>query len=387
MKRKSVVTLLSLAAMNVAAQDIIVMRNGDEVEAKVTKVGTTEVEYHKWSNIDGPLYTVAKSDVFMVKYRNGDKDVFTNSERQPTPQQSSKASGPQYIKKSPANNNQQLIDRYKTPVKFAKMPSDKDAKYFFPIMAMSDSSIVSTSDIEMKIIPTIVDWLHLCFYNIKYYIELQNKTDKIIYIDLATTIRINHDGTSKSYYNSEQITINEGSSSGVGVNLGGVANVLGIGGALGSLAGSTTIGGSNQNTTSTTYANQRILAIPPHSKRYLTEFKKKDYQIISDIESYNFIENDLRGQLKKDGIISYSEENSPYKVTYMITYSTAQDFSEFSSLYAKLYSRYVYGLVSWSFSGPDSQEKLIRNIQKIIPNFWEDSGIIVGRINDVSKKK
>ena len=67
--------MLSLATLKVAAQDIIVMRNGDEVEAKVTKVGTTEVEYHKWSNQDGPIYTAAKSDVFMIKYKNGEKDI------------------------------------------------------------------------------------------------------------------------------------------------------------------------------------------------------------------------------------------------------------------------------------------------------------------------
>lgn len=78
MKNQIVLTMLSLAAINVAAQDIIVMRNGDEVEAKVTKVGTNEVEYHKWSNQDGPVYSVAKSEVFMLKYKNVEKDVFEN---------------------------------------------------------------------------------------------------------------------------------------------------------------------------------------------------------------------------------------------------------------------------------------------------------------------
>lgn len=58
MKKQIILTMLSLSALNVAAQDIIVMKNGDEVEAKVTKVGTTEVEYHKWSNQDGPVYSV-----------------------------------------------------------------------------------------------------------------------------------------------------------------------------------------------------------------------------------------------------------------------------------------------------------------------------------------
>ena len=45
MKKQIIFTMLSLSALNIVAQDIIVMKNGDEVEAKVTKVGTTEVEY------------------------------------------------------------------------------------------------------------------------------------------------------------------------------------------------------------------------------------------------------------------------------------------------------------------------------------------------------
>ena len=88
MKKQIILTMLSLSALNVAAQDIIVMKNGDEVEAKVTKVGTTEVEYHKWSNQDGPVYSVAKSDVFMVKYKNGEKDVLTKPQQKATMPQS-----------------------------------------------------------------------------------------------------------------------------------------------------------------------------------------------------------------------------------------------------------------------------------------------------------
>ena len=77
--KKYLLFLLFMRTVSITAQDIVVMRNGDEVEAKVTKVGTAEIEYHKWSNQDGPIYTVPKSDVFMVKYMNGDKDVFCNN--------------------------------------------------------------------------------------------------------------------------------------------------------------------------------------------------------------------------------------------------------------------------------------------------------------------
>ena len=118
--KKVIIIALSLAALNVAAQDIIVMRNGDEVEAKVTKVGTTEVEYHKWSNQDGPVYTVAKSDVFMVKYKNGEKDVFDNvtAKSDNSPKSESNSSAPQYVEAVPAANNQELISIYNKEVDF-----------------------------------------------------------------------------------------------------------------------------------------------------------------------------------------------------------------------------------------------------------------------------
>lgn len=67
-------TLLSVSAAY--AQDNIILRNGDEIPAKVLEVGRQELKYKKSSNPDGPVYTAPLSDVFLVKYANGTKDVF-----------------------------------------------------------------------------------------------------------------------------------------------------------------------------------------------------------------------------------------------------------------------------------------------------------------------
>lgn len=256
-------------------------------------------------------------------------------------------------------------------------------------MAMSDSSIVSNSDMEMKIVPTIVvSWDK--YYEIRYSIELRNKTDKVVYVDLANSFRIYCDGTSKSYFSTEQTTVNHGSSSGAGVNLGGITNALGIGGVIGTLAGATTVGSSNQHSVATTYTNQRFLAIPPNSKKDLTEYKqvkvkKYKYETISDLEEYAFYKNDLRGRLKKDNYLSYSEEESPYTAQYIITYSTTQSFLEYSSLYAKLYARYIYG--GYYPILPVTQKDAIKDVQEHISNFWENPGIIVGGCSYLPRKK
>jgi hypothetical protein len=61
-------------------QDNILLKDGEEVAAKVLRVNPKSIEYRKYSNLDGPVYTLDKADVFMIKYENGGKDVFTVEE-------------------------------------------------------------------------------------------------------------------------------------------------------------------------------------------------------------------------------------------------------------------------------------------------------------------
>jgi hypothetical protein len=57
-------------------QDVIVQKNGEEIKAKVEQVLDTEIKYKKFDNLSGPLYSIKKSELFMIKYENGSKDVF-----------------------------------------------------------------------------------------------------------------------------------------------------------------------------------------------------------------------------------------------------------------------------------------------------------------------
>ena len=65
-----------LAGLSMSAQDIITKKDGTDIKAKVLEVGTNEIMYKSFSNLDGPLYTISKSDVLMVTYENGERDVF-----------------------------------------------------------------------------------------------------------------------------------------------------------------------------------------------------------------------------------------------------------------------------------------------------------------------
>ena len=63
----------------IISQDIIIYKDGTELESKVLKVGKTEITYKKYSNLSGPEYTEEKNNIFMIKYENGSKDIFKNN--------------------------------------------------------------------------------------------------------------------------------------------------------------------------------------------------------------------------------------------------------------------------------------------------------------------
>jgi hypothetical protein len=64
------------------SQDIITTKAGEDILAKISEVGHTEIKYRKFDNPDGPMFTLLRSDVLMIRYENGTKDVF-NDEPKP----------------------------------------------------------------------------------------------------------------------------------------------------------------------------------------------------------------------------------------------------------------------------------------------------------------
>ena len=72
---KTTILIVLLIAVRVCfSQDIIMMRTGEEIKAKVQEVGTDQIKYNKYGT-DAPLYVIKKADVFMIKYENGTKDL------------------------------------------------------------------------------------------------------------------------------------------------------------------------------------------------------------------------------------------------------------------------------------------------------------------------
>ena len=83
MKRLLLLLFLGLGSTTLYAQDLIIFRNGDELQAKILEISDTEVRYKAWSHQDGPTRTKPTADIFMIKYANGTKETF---KEQPKPQ-------------------------------------------------------------------------------------------------------------------------------------------------------------------------------------------------------------------------------------------------------------------------------------------------------------
>lgn len=71
--------LMLLSATSVFAQDVIVKKDGSTILSKVVEVGSTEVKYKKFSNQNGPTYTITKAEIQAINYENGEKDTFSDA--------------------------------------------------------------------------------------------------------------------------------------------------------------------------------------------------------------------------------------------------------------------------------------------------------------------
>lgn len=66
---------IAFSSLVAQAQDVIVFRNGTTQNAKVLEVGTNNVVYRKSENLEGPQYVTDKSEISVIEYANGSRDV------------------------------------------------------------------------------------------------------------------------------------------------------------------------------------------------------------------------------------------------------------------------------------------------------------------------
>ena len=378
---------VTIASNIVVAQDMIVTNDGTIIKAKVTKVGATEVEYKKWTNQDGPIYTVKVSNLIAINYQNGEKDTFSNlpSNSQQIATTNTQATGNvqvtvESLSPEARTANEAIMAKLNAPVELvypAKHKDDigkKDAGAAYIVYGLKSNSVIANEDIEIigkigclykenKNAPA--QWKE-GYTNPAIKISIRNKSDKILFIDLGTTY-IGSMGNVTCYYVPSSTSSSHGTSGGASVNLGSVAGAIGIGGAVGTLANGISVGGGSSNSTVSTTYSQRIISIPPKAiidlaPQYLFGNEKKKIcegaYLDLPYSNYSYIYipyvyfNKKAGRMLVGDHFKYTEDNSPIQFNFIMSYSYDECCASTKTLSAYFYMRDMLGCYwsKWTFN-------------------------------------
>ena len=356
MKKIFLALFLSYFSHTVFAQDIITFADGKTVEAKVLEVTQDEIKYKKYRYQEGPLYSVNKGTVKQIKYAYGEIEEFADvyiasNGTTNNVVDNSEANTPQLIELGPDEDNAKIIRnyRYGTGSSGDLLPEHrvrfKPADIVTAKIAITESSIISNGEVEAGFSPTDVT----VFKNVD--LVLKNKTNQIIYVDLANSFSTDKCGSRCYYDPSKVVSVNSGSSSGGSLNLGAVTGALGIGGVIGTFASGVTVGGGKSGGTTTTFSSQRFITLPPSGSGYISKYEEYGGKIVKDGEDFDALLASIN--VNKNDSLVYNETNSPCKRDYYITYSTDPEFKTYSVLKFTIYFHQVVGASIWSKSIPE----------------------------------
>ncbi|HYG51380.1 MAG TPA: hypothetical protein VD905_10780 [Flavobacteriales bacterium] len=74
------VACFMLAGQNAKSQDTLRLKNKTAVSCKVFKISDTDIEYKKWNNLEGPVYTIDRNKVLEIRFENGIVERFLPDE-------------------------------------------------------------------------------------------------------------------------------------------------------------------------------------------------------------------------------------------------------------------------------------------------------------------
>ena len=217
----------------------------------------------------------------------------------------------QLLDATPDKNNQKVIKRYNYYSHRGASPSSTGrAIGYTAVFGVKRNSIMSTEDVEVNVVKRWVqDAAVDDMENRLYFVEIKNKTNKPLYIDKSHCYRIYHDGRKYCYYDPER---------------------------------------------DDTSLVQRVIVIPPHSKKNLSDYRailtKKgpfpELKIIDYPEDFHWdakVAGICEGFLSDYEVRSFTEDKSPYYRSFVIAYSKDEDFSTYSLLTMNFYMRQLIG--------------------------------------------
>ncbi len=309
------ILLLFFFFRNVSAQDVIVKKDGSTILSKILEVNPSDIKYKKYSNLDGPVYTMQKAELLSINYKNGEREVFNTDDVHNSTGQLSNVSNEAF--------NQKWLDYTNNRNASYKEPQEnKKAKWQYRILKFHHGSKVADNNVYIT-----------CGVSNGYYekfsgrkaldsditFELTNQSDNIIYLDLANCFFKNGSNAEVYFKNTATQTSKE-KNVGISVNAGTITNALGVGGIVGNIANGINVGGNKGSSTGVTVFSQRIIALAPHSSY---SFEKMNFYRSENDSKYVKTEKYNVGscvQFKEPQNINDCFSN------FVITYSTEEDF-------------------------------------------------------------
>jgi len=74
MKKIIILIVFTFGSFTIHAQDILTLKSGSEIKGVITEITQDQIKFKKTP--EGPIYSLNKSDVFMIVYENGRKETF-----------------------------------------------------------------------------------------------------------------------------------------------------------------------------------------------------------------------------------------------------------------------------------------------------------------------
>ena len=170
---------------------------------------------------------------------------------------------------------------------------------------------------------------------------VNNKSDKIIYVDKGTSFFYYRRGIADNMYQSVSTMSGTMESSGVSLNLGGFLGAFGLGGPVASALSCLSVSNSYGSFAGTIVSEKRIVPIAPNttevvyvSKFSISEMLENIYLLIDHkkrmkwLSHARLIENGQKQKLRRGFEREYDESNSilPFKAT--MNYSFSEDMGE-----------------------------------------------------------
>ncbi|MBQ8361988.1 MAG: hypothetical protein IJX44_08605 [Bacteroidaceae bacterium] len=387
-------------ASSLLAQDVLITQEGDAYKVYEIEIGGSSIFYKLESTPEAAIQKIDKSQVLMIKYQDGRKVIMgeeTNRQAAANGQPSQGQSQKQPMAFTPEEEaeiaalNAKLVEEYNQQrVEYTK-PKNKKASLLFCTFGLKKDTRLQDKNVKItfqagtyysnskKDKPAFRQ--NCDSWNPGIQVTVENISTKTVYLDLGNSFFIRN-GEASPYYVPSATSTTSGSSGGASVNLGSVADALGVGGIVGTLAGGVNVGGGKSSSSSTVTYSQRVVSIPAKAKIQL-DFQQymlsnRTYWKVKTTEGNKNGENCIstapeRIEIKRGEVITYTEADETLSCGVRVAYSFDESCQQANTLYADMYLKEILGCKM----NPSGSRFDIRK-DELSPN-WKDALHVVIR--------